>query len=168
MVEKVVKFVTDLVVKDVRFLGQFDISYEVSPEITIPVEDGWLTHMNKEDMWYRVEKFAPIHNFAIAKEDGSYDDIYIAYTEDVQQLLNLPLDVYQRELSTLSGKNSILKKDKEGLERDLAILEKENKGLKEEKVSLEEEKASLEEEVSAIKEANFWKRLKFLFTRKIL
>tara|TARA_R100001143_G_C3360997_1_gene135681 strand:- start:13239 stop:13616 length:378 start_codon:yes stop_codon:yes gene_type:complete len=92
---KRVKFVRQLVVDDVRYVGDY-VEYRcigTSPDITRVVkgdEEGFLLGVEQKEL-------APVHHLCDV-HNGTRRDLFIAYSKEVQELLGMPFDTLSNEL----------------------------------------------------------------------
>lgn len=92
---KRVKFVRELVVDDVRYVGGY-VEYRcigTSPDITRVLkndQEGFLLGVEER-------RLAPVHHLCDV-HDGTRRDVFIAYSKEVQELLGMPFDTLTEEL----------------------------------------------------------------------
>lgn len=143
---KTVKFVRDLVIEERPLLTGEDVLCYAEPRNMIPVGPCSAIHADTPID----TKVVPIYHFARRTEDfrGNTTDAhtYIAYSDKVKELIEMPIDTLKAELE-------YSREHAQRIETQLYKTQVENEGY--------------EMRFNEIANSSIWKRIKFLFTRKI-
>ena len=144
---KTVKFIKGLVIDEVALLEGEDLhqwQYPIQNMARISSDSALMT---EEKIDFRV---VPIHHLRDSKRqlDGSvkHSDTYIAYSDEVKDLLEMPFDVLQGCIDAERAHSG-------RIESQLYKAESENRGY--------------DSRMREIDASSLWKRIKFVFTKKI-
>ena len=102
---KIVKYVHSLNVEERPYLGVDELqSHRVDMPTLAPVPDGALALAEEVEV-----RVVPIHHLQWNNARQGRGDAYIAYSKEVQDLLEMPFDAMSKQIDTLIDHNDRLR-----------------------------------------------------------